>query len=41
MSPRYDATMLCDPTDSKDVEYVAVPADSVPLPRIVGCVVSV
>jgi hypothetical protein len=41
-SPRYLATMLCDPMDREDVENVALPVlPSVPVPRIVGGLVLV
>ena len=35
MSPRYFATIVCDPADIEDVENVAVPPDNVVVPKIV------
>ena len=36
MSPRYFATIVCDPADNEDVESVAVPLDNVDVPNITG-----
>jgi hypothetical protein len=41
MSPRYFATIVCDPVDSDDVENVAMPEDNTDVPNIVGGVVLV
>ena len=41
VSPRYLATIPCGPTDSEDVENVAVPPDIIPVPSVVGGVVLV
>ena len=41
-SPRYLATMLCDPTDREDMENVVLPVmPSAPVPRVVGGLVLV
>jgi hypothetical protein len=42
VSPRYLATMLCDPMDRDDMENIVFPVlSSMPVPRIVGGVVLV
>jgi hypothetical protein len=41
VSPRYFATIVCDPPCSEDVTNMALPLDSVPVPSVVGGLVLV